>query len=91
MAEVLTAFTEKVFPQASQVCMPHKKICGGEKHSEALKRITLGTKEDHFRNYLGELKSTGPHKMHLSMSRELANVTSHLIPGLINSSYRQHV
>lgn len=42
MAEVLTAFTEKVVPQASHVCMPNK-MCGGEKHSEAWKRITLGT------------------------------------------------
>lgn len=43
MAEVLRAFIEKVFPQASWACMPSNIVCGGEEHSEASKRITLGT------------------------------------------------
>lgn len=43
MAEVLGAFAEKVFPQASRACTPSNKVCGGEEHSESLKGITLGT------------------------------------------------
>lgn len=39
MPEVLRPFTEKVFPQASWVCMPSNRICEGEEHSEASKRI----------------------------------------------------
>ena len=87
MPEVLRPFTEKVFPQASWVCMPSNRICAGEEHSEALKRIV------HLRDYLGKLiihayKSTRPHRMHPSVLRELASVTLRLIPGLVKSAYR---